>query len=41
VPAVGEELAVARALSELAHLLVSEAADTIEAFEGKPVELQL
>ncbi|HUZ19920.1 MAG TPA: DUF1876 domain-containing protein [Acidimicrobiales bacterium] len=41
VPAVGEELAVARALSELSHLLVSEAADTIEAFEGKPVELHL
>lgn len=39
VPAIGEELAVARALSDLAHQLLHEAADAIERFEGHPVDL--
>jgi hypothetical protein len=34
LPRVGEELAVARALSDLAHHLVEEAAGMIEAREG-------
>jgi hypothetical protein len=33
VPVVGEELAASRALSDLAHRLVSEALDIIEGFE--------
>ncbi len=37
VPVVGEELAAARALSDLTHRLVHEAAATIETFEGHPV----
>lgn len=40
IPVVGEELAVARALSELSHHLVSAAADAIERFEGHPVALR-
>ena len=36
-PRVGEELAVARALSELSHKLVDAAAQEIEEFEGRPV----
>lgn len=36
VPVVGEELAAARALSDLSHQLVLEALDTIEAFEPAP-----
>jgi hypothetical protein len=39
VPRVGEELAAARALSELAHKLLDAAAETIEAFEGTPVQV--
>ena len=39
VPMVGEELAVARALSELSHRLIDAAAGTIESFEGHPVRL--
>lgn len=39
VPRVGEELAVARALSDLSHQLLHEAATLVEAFEGRPVEL--
>ena len=39
VPLVGEELAVARALSELAHRLVDAAAGTIENYEGHPIRL--
>jgi len=39
VPAIGEELAAARALSDLAHQLVHEAAENIERFEGHPVQL--
>ena len=41
VPAIGEELAAARALSDLAHRLVHEAAEAIERFEGRPVDLHV
>ncbi|MGH9246606.1 MAG: DUF1876 domain-containing protein [Acidimicrobiales bacterium] len=41
VPMVGEELAIARALSELSHHLVDAAAQTIESFEGHPVRLSV
>jgi uncharacterized protein DUF1876 len=37
VPVVGEELAAARALSDLAHQLLQAAAERIEAYEGHPV----
>jgi Domain of unknown function (DUF1876) len=40
VPVVGEELAVARALSELSHGLIAAAADAIEGFVGHPVRLE-
>jgi hypothetical protein len=36
VPKIGEELAAARALSDLAHQLLNAAVDDIEAFEGRP-----
>lgn len=39
VPRIGEELAVARALSDLSHQLLHAAASEIEAFEGHPVEV--
>jgi Rv2632c-like len=39
VPAIGEELAAARALSDLAHQLVDAAEQGVEAFEGRPVRL--
>ncbi len=39
VPAIGEELAAARALADLTHRLMHEAADAIERYEGHPVEL--
>ena len=39
VPLVGEELATARALSDLAHKLLDEAAQRIEDFEGRPVRV--
>jgi len=39
VPAIGEELAASRALSEISHDLLHRAANAIEAFEGKPVDL--
>ena len=38
-PRVGEELAVARALSDLAHRLFDAAIADIEEFEGRPVHL--
>ena len=41
VPAVGEELAAARALSDLVHQLVDAAAHGIEGFEGRPVQLHV
>lgn len=39
MPKVGEELAAARALSDLAHQLLHAAVDDIEAFEGRPVRV--
>ncbi len=36
LPRVGEELATARALSDLAHQLVDRAADLIQLAEGPP-----
>jgi hypothetical protein len=39
VPVVGEELAAARALSDLSHQLLHAAADRIEGFEGRPVDV--
>jgi hypothetical protein len=38
-PQVGEELAVARALADLSHRLLDTAVAEIEAFEGRPVDL--
>ena len=40
VPVIGEELAAARALSDLSHQLVDAAAARIEAYEGRPVDLR-
>lgn len=39
IPRVGEELAAARALSDLAHHLIDDVAGEIEQFEGGPVEV--
>lgn len=39
VPMIGEELAAARALSDLSHQLLEAAADRIGAFEGHPVNV--
>ena len=39
MPRVGEELAVARALSDLAHNLVEAAAAAIEAHDGRPARV--
>jgi hypothetical protein len=39
VPAVGEEIAAARALIDLAHHLLDAAAHDIEAWDGHPVHL--
>ena len=39
MPAVGEEVAAARALSDVAHHLLEQAAHTIETWEGRPVHL--
>lgn len=39
VPRIGEELATARALSELSHRLLHAAAEAIEEFEGRKVVL--
>lgn len=40
VPAVGEEIAAARALHDLAHHLLEAAASSIETWEGRPVHLR-
>ncbi len=40
VPVVGQDLAAARALSDLAHKLLDAAAERIESFEGHPVKLR-
>ena len=39
VPMVGEELAAARALSDLAHKLLEGAAEGISEFSGRPAHL--
>ena len=39
VPKIGEELAAARALSDLSHKLMEAAAETIERFEGHRVHV--
>lgn len=39
VPEIGDELAAARALSQLAHALLEAAADDISGVLNKPVEL--
>jgi Rv2632c-like len=40
VPEIGDELAVARALSELGHLLLSAAADDIESATRAPAHVK-
>ncbi len=37
IPVVGQELAAARALSDVAHQLIHAAAERIESFAGHPV----
>lgn len=39
VPLIGEDLAAARALSDLSHQLLHAAAERIQSFEGHPVHL--
>ena len=39
VPSVGEEIAAARALTDLAHHLLDQAAHRIESWEGHPIQL--
>jgi hypothetical protein len=39
IPVIGEELAAARAVSDLSHQLLQAAADRIERYEGHPVKL--
>lgn len=39
VPVIGQDLAAARALSDLSHKLLEAAAERIESFEGHPVRL--
>ena len=41
LPMVGEELAAARALSDLTHKLVENAAKTISEREGRPAHVHL
>lgn len=41
IPAIGEELAAARALADLSHQLIHAAAEGVEGFEGHPVALHL
>jgi hypothetical protein len=41
LPMVGEELAAARALSDLTHKLVEAAAETISTREGRPAHVHL
>ena len=40
VPVIGQDLAAARALSDLSHQLLHMASDRIESFEGHAVELR-
>jgi Domain of unknown function (DUF1876) len=39
VPVIGQDLAAARALSDLSHQLLNAAAERIEQFEGHPVKV--
>ena len=39
VPVIGQELAAARAISDLSHQLLHEAAERIEEYEGHPVKV--
>ena len=39
VPVIGQDLAAARALSDLSHQLLHAAAERIEAVEGHPIRL--
>jgi uncharacterized protein DUF1876 len=39
VPVIGQDLAAARALSDLSHQLLHAAAERIEQFEGRPVDV--
>jgi Rv2632c-like len=39
VPVIGQELAAARALADVSHQLLEEAAGRIEGFEGHPVDV--
>jgi hypothetical protein len=41
VPEIGDELATARALSDLSHRLLDMAADDIEEISGKPAHLRI
>jgi hypothetical protein len=41
LPMVGEELAAARALSDLTHKLLEAAAETISEREGRPAHIHL
>lgn len=41
VPEIGDELAAARALADLAHALLNTTADDIEALTHKPADVQL
>lgn len=41
IPRIGEELAIARALNDLAHKLLEAAAAEIEEFEGGEVHVHL
>jgi Rv2632c-like len=41
LPMVGEELAAARALSDLSHKLVEAAAETISEREGRPAHVNV
>ncbi len=40
LPAIGEEVAAARALIDLAHHLLEQASHRIESWEGHPVDLR-
>ena len=39
IPSIGEEIAAARALSDLSHHLLDRAAHRIESWEGHPIHL--
>lgn len=39
VPVIGQDLAAARALSDVSHQLLQAAAERIEQYEGRPVKV--